>query len=94
MASGCVRSVVRLFLSGRNIDPDCYCRSPSTPCVMNPSEMQETIDGLRWDLHNLCMLASEPHQTPVHPTGTINRDEVSATQCASDEEVEPVLSEF
>ena len=61
---------------------------------MTPSEMEAVIDDLRWKLHNLFLLASEPGQTPVHPTGTIDRDEVSATQCASDEEVESVLSEF
>ncbi|SIR71501.1 hypothetical protein SAMN05421752_10215 [Natronorubrum thiooxidans] len=61
---------------------------------MDSCEMQAVIDRLRRYLHNLCLLATEPHQTPVHPAGTIDRDEVPATKCATDKDVEAVLTEF
>jgi len=61
---------------------------------MNPSEMQAIIDRLRWDLHNLCMMATEPGQTPVHPKGTVDRDKTPITKQATGEEVGATLAEF
>jgi hypothetical protein len=55
--------------------------------------MQEAIDWLQFELHTLCLIASEPGQTPVHPTETIDRSEASTTR-ANDAVVESVLAEF
>jgi hypothetical protein len=60
---------------------------------MTPSEMQATIDRLRRTAQNLCLIASEPGQTPVHPHETIAREEVPTTRATADE-VESVLAEF
>jgi hypothetical protein len=55
--------------------------------------MQATIDRLRRTTQNLCLIASEPGQTPVHPHETIAREEVPTTRATADE-VESVLAEF
>jgi hypothetical protein len=60
---------------------------------MTPSEMQEAIDWLQFELNTLCLITSEPGQTPVHPTETIDRSEASTTR-ANDAVVESVLAEF
>jgi hypothetical protein len=61
---------------------------------MTPEEMQATIDRLRRTTQNLCLISTEPGQTPVHPEETIERDGTPTTHRASDDEVESVLAEY
>ncbi|WP_232686509.1 hypothetical protein [Halobacterium zhouii] len=41
---------------------------------MTPSEMQERVEHLREDANVLFAIASEPGQTPVHPSGVVERE--------------------
>lgn len=43
---------------------------------MNPEEMQTRIELLREEWRTVCLIASEPGQTPVHPSGVVERDEI------------------
>jgi hypothetical protein len=61
---------------------------------LTPAEMQERIEYTREEWRTLCLIATEPHITPVHPPGTIDRDELPDSREASDEEIESILSEF
>lgn len=59
---------------------------------MKPSEMQERIEELREEWCTVCLIASEPGQTSVHPEGTVERVHVETR--ASDADVDAVLAEF
>jgi hypothetical protein len=60
---------------------------------MNPSEMQATIEEIRREWHQLCMLATEPGSDPVHPDSVVERDDPPTTGRVTDADVETLIED-